>query len=370
MQIGQVMTESNEPMQWHTATRDDMWQAVASRDEASNGRFVFAVRSTGIYCKPSCPSRRPKPENVQFFNLPEAAEASGYRACLRCKPRDVQAKDPRVAMVSRVCRILERADDEQTPNLEMLAEKVGSSPYHLQRTFKKVVGISPREYTEALRLNRFKAKVKEGESVTTAIYDSGYGSSSRLYEKSTSHLGMTPAEYGRGGGQGMLINFTVVECPLGLLLVAATEKGVCSVTLGDSVEELTRDLEKEFSAARLERDDELLGEWTAAIVKHLEGVLPHLALPLDIRATAFQRRVWEELQKIPYGSTRSYAAVAEAIGRPSAVRAVARACATNPVALVVPCHRVVREDGSMGGYRWGIQRKKRLIESEKVTATN
>jgi AraC family transcriptional regulator of adaptative response/methylated-DNA-[protein]-cysteine methyltransferase len=344
-----------------------MWQAVLSKDAAANGQFVFCVKSTGIYCKPSCPSRRAARERVEFFDTPNEAEAAGYRACLRCKPRLTGAKDPRVEMVERALRMLEE-EHESALSLEELAEAVGSSPYHLQRTFKKIVGVSPRQYAEARRVDQFKGRMKEGADVTTAIYDAGYGSSSRLYEKSAANLGMTPATYGRGGA-GMQVNYTVVDCALGKLLVAATERGICSVTLGDSEEGLEETLRDEFSSAMVKRDETSLGQWTSAIAEHLKGQQPHLELPLDVRATAFQRRVWEELQKIPYGVTHSYGEVAEAIGRPTAVRAVARACATNPVALVVPCHRVVREGGAMGGYRWGVERKKRLLEQEKSVRT-
>jgi AraC family transcriptional regulator of adaptative response/methylated-DNA-[protein]-cysteine methyltransferase len=244
---------------------------------------------------------------------------------------------------------------------------VGGSPYHLQRTFKKILGVSPREYADSLRLNNFKTRVREGASVTTALYDAGFGSSSRLYEKSNETLGMTPSEYGQGG-PGIQIDYTVVDSPLGKLLVAATAKGVCSVTLGDSAEELQNTLAREFPAAEKSSRNTQLQQWADQIVKHLSGRLPRLELPFDVRATAFQRQVWDALRRIPYGATRSYSQVANEIGRPSAVRAVARACATNPVALVVPCHRVIREDGELGGYRWGVDRKKRLLAREKELA--
>jgi AraC family transcriptional regulator of adaptative response/methylated-DNA-[protein]-cysteine methyltransferase len=238
------------------------------------------------------------------------------------------------------------------------------SPYHLQRVFKRIVGVSPREYREALRVGEFKSRVKKGESVTSALYEAGYGSSSRLYENAGGRLGMTPAAY-RRGGRGVSINYTIAGCPLGRLLVAATEKGVCSVRLGDSDKELEAALRTEYSEAEINRDDKTLGEWVGALVDHLQGKHPRLDLPLDVQATAFQWSVWQKLKEIPYGCTRSYSEVARAIGRPSAVRAVARACATNPVALVIPCHRVVREDQSLGGYRWGIERKRALLERER-----
>jgi AraC family transcriptional regulator of adaptative response/methylated-DNA-[protein]-cysteine methyltransferase len=240
------------------------------------------------------------------------------------------------------------------------------SRYHLQRVFKRIVGVSPREYREALRVGQFKARVKKGESVTSAMYEAGYGSSSRLYETSNQRLGMTPAAY-RRGGRGATISYTIADCPLGRLLVAGTEKGVCAVRLGDSDQELEAALRSEYPAAQIRRDDKSLGEWVGALVKHLRGKHPRLDLPLDVQATAFQWSVWQKLKEIPYGSTRSYSEVARAIGRPTAVRAVARACATNPVALVIPCHRVVREDESLGGYRWGIERKQALLDREKVS---
>lgn len=348
-----------------SANEQARWQAVLSRDAQFDGAFVFAVRSTGIYCRPSCPSRRPKRQYVTFFPLPEAAEVAGFRSCLRCRPRET-ATSPAVETVRRACRyIQEQASEPLT--LQTLAVRVGMSPYHLQRVFKRIVGVSPREYRDAIRVDQFKERVKKGESVTSALYESGYGSSSRLYENSNDRLGMTPAVY-RRGGRGVSISYTIAGCALGRLLVAATRKGLCAVRLGDSDKELEAALRAEYSEAEMKRDDQFLGEWVGALVDHLGGKHPRLELPLDVQATAFQLSVWQKLREIPYGSTRSYSEVAEAIGRPSAVRAVARACATNPVALVIPCHRVVREDKSLGGYRWGIERKKALLDREKGDA--
>ncbi len=345
------------------ASEDACWQAVLTRDTRFDGAFVFAVRSTGIYCRPSCPSRRPRREQVTFFPLPEAAERAGFRSCLRCQPKEEATSTPAFEAVRRACRHIEEQRDEPL-TLQALATRVGLSPYHLQRVFKRIVGVSPREYREALRVGEFKARVKKGESVTSAMYDAGYGSSSRLYEKSTERLGMTPAAY-RRGGRGVSISYTIAGCALGRLLVAATEKGLCAVRLGDSDKELEAALRAEYSEAEMKRDDQSLGKWIGALVDHLRGKHPRLELPLDVQATAFQLSVWQKLKEIPYGSTRSYSEVARAIGRPSAVRAVARACATNPVALVIPCHRVVREDESLGGYRWGIERKQALLERER-----
>jgi AraC family transcriptional regulator, regulatory protein of adaptative response / methylated-DNA-[protein]-cysteine methyltransferase len=364
--VRNMMTSSQSSSTLNSVTHSaetEMWNAVEAKDRSADGRFVFAVKSTGIFCRPSCPSRRPRRENVKFFAVPEAAESAGFRACLRCRPKEARAADPQLELVRKVCELIVTSDLE-TLSLEMLAEQVGGSPYHLQRTFKKILGVSPKEYADSLRLNNFKTRIKEGASVTTALYDAGFGSSSRLYEKSNETLGMTPSEYGQGG-PGIEIDYTVVDSPLGKLLVAATAKGVCSVTLGDSAEELQKTLVREFPAAETSASNSQLQRWADSIVKHLSGRLPHLDLPFDVRATAFQRQVWDTLRRIPYGTTRSYSEVAREIGRPSAVRAVARACATNPVALVVPCHRVIREDGELGGYRWGVERKKQLLAREK-----
>lgn len=345
---------------------DVFWQAVLSRDTRFDGRIFFGVRSTGIYCRPSCPARRPRREQVVFFHIPEAAESAGFRSCRRCRPRIASTADPQVEMVRRACRYIEEHLDT-LPTLEALSAHTGVSPYHLHRVFKRVAGITPRQYAEACRLSKFKTRVKKGESVTGAMYDAGYGSSSRLYERAPSQLGMTPADY-RRGGKGTRISYTTAGCSLGRLLVAATEKGVCAVRLGDSNAELEADLLSEYPAADVQRNDETLSKWVEQILNYLEGVQPHLDLPLDVQATAFQWSVWEKLCEIPYGSTRSYREIAKAIGRPTASRAVARAIATNPVALVVPCHRVVREDKSLGGYRWGVERKQALLEREKSAA--
>ena len=341
---------------------ESQWQAVLTKDARFDGRFVFAVSSTGIYCRPSCGSRRPHRENVSFFPLPEAAEQAGFRACLRCHPRNARVIDPQIQMAREVCRIIEQNEGEPI-TLATLSEQVGVSSFHLQRTFKSIMGITPQRYAEAYRVNRFKQGVRKGEAITTAIYDAGFGSSSRLYERASSQLGMTPATYGKGG-RGAVIIYAIVKTPLGRLLVAATNKGVCSVMLGDSDAALEANLLNEFPAAEIRHDEEPLRSSLNAIVEHLKSRSPHIDLPLDIRATAFQRQVWEQLRAIPYGQTHSYSEVAKAIGQEKAVRAVARACATNPVALVIPCHRVIREDKSLGGYRWGLERKKKLLETE------
>jgi AraC family transcriptional regulator of adaptative response/methylated-DNA-[protein]-cysteine methyltransferase len=303
---------------------------------------------------------------VTFFALPEAAERAGFRSCLRCRPRTVRVRDAQAERIQRVCRFVQEHLEEPL-TLDRLSRTAGIAPHHLQRTFKRVMGISPRAYADALRLGVFKDRVRKGAAVIDAAFEAGYGSTSRLYERADAQLGMTPAAY-RKGGKGLDLRYTIVDCPLGRLLVAATGRGIALVSLGDRDEALERALAGEYPAAGRTRDDAALAEWVRRIVKHLEGREPHLDLPTDVRATAFQRQVWQELRKIPRGETRTYAEVARAIGRPGAVRAVARACAANPVALVVPCHRVVPAAGGAGGYRWGAARKARLLESEAVSA--
>ncbi|MGA8766923.1 MAG: bifunctional DNA-binding transcriptional regulator/O6-methylguanine-DNA methyltransferase Ada [Candidatus Acidiferrales bacterium] len=360
------------------------WQAVQARDRSADGAFVYAVRSTGIYCRPSCPSRKPRREQVVFFPLPEAAEQNGFRECRRCHPRAFPMQDARIETVARVCREIEariladpgmdvRSDTQLT--LAALSTPVGMSPHQLDRAFRSAMGITPRQYADAQRMRRLKSRLKRGDNVTTALYEAGFGSSSRLYERAPSHLGMTPAAYGRGGA-GMKIHYAIVGSPLGRLLVGATDRGISALYLGESDGALRAALRKEYPSAELisdargrrETNRGNLGEWVTQILAHLRGQEPHLDLPTDVQATAFQRRVWEELRKIPYGATKTYTEVARAIGRPAAVRAVARACATNPVSVVVPCHRVVRQDGNLAGYRWGIQRKRELLESEGKAA--
>ncbi len=349
-----------EPPMWDEIR---LWQSVLTRDGEADGAFVYAVRTTGIYCRPTCPSRRPRRENVTFFALPEAAEQAGFRACRRCHPEQATIRDPQVEVVQRVCRAI-AANPEQPPTLASLGAEVGLSPFHLQRTFKRVMGITPRQYADACRMERLKGELRNGEAVTSALYGAGYGSPSRLYERAPAQLGMTPAVYRRGGA-GMRIHYTIVPCPLGLLLVAATERGICAINLGDTDETLADGLKREYPAAEITRDASGLDAAVEAIIRHLRGQEPHLDLPLDVQATAFQWRVWEALQAIPYGSTRSYGEIARAIGQPTAARAVAQACATNRVALAIPCHRVVRENGDVGGYRWGIERKRTLLAQEQ-----
>jgi len=348
----------------NTAIKDDqLWQAVMAKDARFDGQFVFAVSSTGVYCRPSCPSRRAHRERVKFFELPEAAEQAGFRACLRCQPRRARILDPQIELVQRVCRLL-NSNENESLKLPELASQAGVSQFHLQRTFKRVMGISPRQYLAARKIDNFKTLVRKGETVTNSLYESGFNSSSRLYEHASEELGMTPATYSRGG-RGVDISYTTADSSMGRLLVAVTERGVCAVRMADSDADLEKDLREEFPNAELKRDDSALRESVQKILNHLDKNEPRLDLPLDIKATAFQRQVWEHLRAIPYGQTVSYGDVAKALGKPGAVRAVGRACATNPVALVIPCHRVVREDKTLGGYRWGLDRKKKLLEHER-----
>lgn len=352
---------------------ENFWRLVLAHDRTADGAFVYAVRSTGVYCRPSCPSRRPRRAQVSFFALPEAAERAGFRECRRCKPRSAGTRDPKVGVVAQVCREIETrladgdATDDSPITLSALASHAGIGAHQLERTFRGIMGITPRQYADERRMNRLKSRLQKGADVTTALYDAGFSSSSRLYERAPAQLGMTPATYQRGG-RGMSIHYTIADSPLGRLLVAATQRGVSAVYLGDSDARLKAALKQEYPRAAIERDQSGLAGWVSAILNHLRGREPHLDLPLDIRATAFQRRVWEELRRIPYGTTKTYSEVARAIGHPTAVRAVARACATNPVSVVVPCHRVVREDGNLAGYRWGLDRKERLLERERATA--
>jgi AraC family transcriptional regulator of adaptative response/methylated-DNA-[protein]-cysteine methyltransferase len=343
---------------------EQLWQAVVAKDARFDGQFVFAVTSTGVYCRPSCPSRRAHRERVKFFDLPAAAEQAGFRACLRCQPQLAQVLDPQMDLVQRACRFLDDSEGE-TVKLNELAARVGVSAFHLQRTFKRVMGTSPRQYLAARRFGNFKELVRKGSSVTNALYESGFNSSSRLYEHASAELGMTPATYSRGG-RGVNINYTIVASPLGRLLVATTERGVCAVRMGDNDQKLERELHEEFPHAEINHADTALREPVEKILAHLAHHEPRLDLPLDIRATAFQLRVWQKLRESPYGRTVSYGDVAKSLGNPGAVRAVGRACATNPVALVIPCHRVVKEDKSLGGYRWGLDRKKTLLEAERA----
>lgn len=341
-------------------TDAEMWQAVTSNDAAYDGAFVYAVTTTGVFCRPSCKSRDPKPENVAYYPTPAAAQQAGFRPCKRCTP-DTSQPDDVVIRVREMCAYIAAHLDDGDLSLDHLATVFHLSPYHLQRTFRAVMGVSPKAYADSLRADRFRDHLRNGANVTDAIYAAGYGSSSRAYERDT--LGMTPSSY-QSGGSDQTITYTVVPCRLGTLLVAGPERGLCAVRLGDDVAALLDELRAEFPAAALVADDGSLATATAAILDYLAGELPHLDLPLDVQATAFQRRVWDELRRIPPGETRTYGQVAAAIGEPTAARAVGNAVGQNPVALVIPCHRVIRADGKPGGYRWGVARKQSLLATE------
>jgi AraC family transcriptional regulator, regulatory protein of adaptative response / methylated-DNA-[protein]-cysteine methyltransferase len=339
------------------------WQIILDRNQAYDERFVYGVRSTGIYCRPSCPSRRPHREQVVFFHSSAEAEQAGFRACKRCHPGSGPAPDAHLSLMQAVCRYLDENQDEKA-SLQKLSEQFHLSPYHLQRTFKRAIGITPHQYWVSTRSKKIKAELKEQKSVTTAMYQAGYNSSSSLYKDVNGHFGMTPTSY-QQGGKSMTIDYTISRCALGMLLVAATSRGICAVNLGSSDAELEADLVKEFPHAHLHRNDPLLQPWVHEILRYLDGNPQKLDLPLDIQATTFQWKVWETLRSIPYGQTRTYSQVAEQIGSPGAARAVARACASNQAALIIPCHRVIGVGGKLSGYRWGIDRKQKLLAMEK-----
>jgi AraC family transcriptional regulator of adaptative response/methylated-DNA-[protein]-cysteine methyltransferase len=341
------------------------WQQVLARDERADGQFVYAVKTTKVYCKPSCPSRRPERKNVSFYPTPELAQASGFRPCLRCEPNSVARKaDPQIKAIDAVTQYLSEHAEERT-KLKDVAKATGVAPLTILRGFKRVLGVSPREFAKAQRIAKFKEKVREPKSsVTDAIYEAGFGSSSRLYEGSDAALGMTPSVM-KAGGKGEIIRYAIADSPLGLMIVAATARGICSIAFGDSPEELTVELATKFPMADRTQMDRELSYAVEALVQAMGESPRALSLPLDIRATAFQMRVWKQLQAIPRGETRTYSEVATAIGSPSSVRAVAAACAANPVAVYVPCHRVIGKDGSLTGYRWGVERKRTLLEAER-----
>jgi len=350
-----------DPQRLHR-NQDELWHSVLERDPHQDGSFVFAVATTGVYCRPSCPARRPRRENVTFFAHPTQAEKAGFRACLRCRPRRFTG-NPQSDTVKAVCRYIEQHLDEPV-TLNHLGKVFRQSPFHLQRRFKALLGITPREYADSCRMRLLKRHLQAGDNVTRAMYDAGYGSSSRLYEKTSSQLGMTPDKY-RRGAIAASIRYACADSPLGRMLISATERGICSVQFADSDGELIEGLKREFPFAARKPDDGGLQVWIKSLLEQMQGREVDAALPLDIRATAFQRRVWTYLQSIPFGATKSYSEVAKGIGRPRAHRAVARACATNPVAIAIPCHRVVRTDGSSSGYRWGENRKKKLLQMEQ-----
>ena len=354
-----LQTSTGQAVTAQTAAR--YWQATLARDSRADGTFVLAVRSTHIYCRPSCPARRPLRRNVVFYHTKEEAEKQGYRACLRCRPNEVSGA---VVLVQRAAEQLAKSTEESL-RLAAIARTLGTTQAILRRAFLQVTGLAPRQLAEALRVKRFKTMLRAGRSITDALYETGYGSSSRVYERSNAQLGMTPATY-RKGGKGMKIGYTVAKSPLGKVLIGATERGVSAVYLGETERALLAELREEYPRAEITPATDSFQRWVREIVQRIDGKQPRLELPLDLQATAFQRRVWQELQRIPRGRTRTYSQVARSLGQPKAVRAVARACATNPVSIVVPCHRVIREDGTLAGYRWGLSRKERLLAQERA----
>ena len=345
---------------------DERWTAVVKRDRRAEGHFVLGVATTGIYCRPGCPARRPRRENVRFFARGEDAERAGFRPCKRCRPNAPPLEERHATAVARACRLIEEA--EETPDLGALAEAAGMSRYHFHRVFKAATGITPRAYATAHRARRMREALREGATVTAAIHDAGFGSPSRFYEASEEVLGMPPAAF-RRGGRSETIRFALGECSLGTFLVAATAKGVCAIHLGDDPDLLLRELEERFANARLVGGDEAFEGLVAQVVALVESPALGHDLPLDVRGTAFQQRVWQALRDVPAGSTESYSAIAARIGVPGASRAVARACVSNPVAVAIPCHRVVRRDGALSGYRWGVERKRALLEREAGART-
>lgn len=349
-------------------TQKDRWQSIVKRDKQADGTFFYGVKTTRVYCRPSCAARLPKPENVDFFDTGESALEAGFRPCKRCRPDSSNLKSEKETLVESICKYIQTCT--HTPSLDELSDEFGKSTYHLQRTFKTVVGISPREYAETLRITRLKKELRNTNTITTAIYNAGYESPSAVYEGTSSALGMTPSAY-KAGGQAMTIDYVVAKCQLGWLLVAATAKGVCLVALADSEQNAHEIVGAEYPNAVACTESEVLKTAVQHILAYLSvaGEMLH-DLPIDVKATAFQKKVWDLLRTIPRGETRTYSEIAEILGQPQAVRAVARACATNPVALVVPCHRVIRADGELAGYRWGIKRKQQLLQLEQARAAN
>lgn len=341
---------------------EERWEALQRRDPRAT--FFYSVATTGVYCRPSCSARRPLPEHVAFHESAAAAERAGFRPCKRCRPDQPSADERRARAVAELCRLIEQAD--AAVSLDELAAHAGLSRSHTHRLFKSVTGVTPRAYAEAQRAGRLRRALDNEPSVTSAIYAAGFGSSSRFYERADQLLGMTASHY-RAGGAGLDIHFSQGRCSLGAVLVAATERGVCAILLGDNADETVRDLEQRFPRARLTRADAAFDELVTRVVRHVEDPACGGELPLDIRGTAFQQRVWKALSDIPAGSTRSYTDIARSLGAPRAARAVARACAANPLAVAIPCHRVVSSDGNLTGYRWGMERKRELLARESAT---
>ena len=343
---------------------EQCWAAVLAHDASQDGHFFYSVKTTGVYCRPGCASRKPKPQNVAFYKTADDAEAAGFRACKRCRPRDGSPADRHLAAIDRACALIRNSDC--LPSLAELAAAAAMSPYHFHRVFKQITGATPREWGKAHRLGRFAARLDAGEGIAEAAYGAGFGASSRAYEAAPNGLGMTPGAR-RKGGEGETIRFTTLATWLGWALVAATERGICMTALGDDRAGLEADLRRRFPAAQLGPADAALSGWAERVVRFITRPGEQLDLPLDIRGTAFQAQVWRALQKIPPGETATYTGIAQTLGRPRAVRAVAQACASNKLAVLVPCHRVVRGDGDLAGYRWGVERKRALLARERET---
>ncbi len=344
---------------------EECWSAVENREAGADGRFFYGVKTTGVYCRPGCASRQPLRVNTVFFETTEAAEAAGFRACKRCRPTDGSAASRHLSAIAKACALLRTC--ETMPSLAELADAAAISRFHFHRVFKQITGVTPRDYARSHRLGQLGDKLDAGQPIAASIYAAGFGSSSRAYEAAPAGLGMTPGAR-RRGGSGETIRFVTVDTPLGWALVAATERGICMTALGDDRDNLGAALRQRFPAAAVIAEDVELKGWADRIVRFITAPGEHLDLPLDIRGTAFQARVWRALQKIPLGRTASYAEIAAALGQPRAVRAVAQACAANKLALIVPCHRVIRSDGELGGYRWGLERKRALLAGERKAA--
>ena len=359
------MTAAPRPADPSPAEGDSRWAAVVARDKAADGAFFYSVRTTGVYCRPSCAARLANPKNVAFHPTSAAAEAAGFRPCKRCRPNEAPREVRDAAKIAETCRLIEAA--ETPPPLADLARAAGLSPYHFHRLFKAVTGVTPKAYADAHRARRVREELPRAGTVTEALYDAGFNASSRFYEAADGMLGMTPRAW-RAGGAGAQIRFAIGQCSLGAILTAQSEKGVCAILLGDDPDALLRDLQDRFPTARLIGGDVDYEQWMAKVVGLIEAPALGLDLPLDVRGTAFQQRVWRALQAIPAGSTASYLDIARQIGAPRAVRAVAQACAANSLAVAIPCHRVVRQDGGLSGYRWGVERKRALLRREGAAA--
>lgn len=362
MSLG-MTKEVSRAVQRPSAARDPRWTALVNRDASFDGAFVYAVATTGIYCRPGCPSKLAKPENVNFFASCEAAEAAGFRACRRCRPNEASAVARHVTTIAEACRLIEAAEDQ--PSLDALAETLGLSAFHFHRLFKKLTGVTPKAYATAHRAKSVRERLTADQgTVTEAIYGAGFNSGSRFYEKSNAHLGMTPSAY-RAGGAGATITFAIGQSSLGAILVACTDKGVCAIFLGDDPDALARELQDRFPKAELVGGDAAFETLIARVVGFVEAPAHGLDLPLDVQGTAFQQRVWQALREIPSGTTASYTEIAQRIGEPKSVRAVAGACAANRIAVAIPCHRVVKSDGALSGYRWGVERKRALLKKSR-----